>query len=72
MDLNEVIEVVDLTSISEVNEHLQQDWILLNTYTTCYEPEISKEHQILHYSLGLTATAKIAIAEKARIYRVIE
>lgn len=54
MDLKDIKFVIDLISVDDVNGYLQKGWILIKTYTTNYDPEISADNLKLHYILGAT------------------
>ncbi|MBO0555729.1 hypothetical protein EXQ37_11115 [Clostridium botulinum] len=64
MELSDIIKIQEVitqgftTSSSNkasenVNKLLNEGWILLKIYTTCYDDEVFPNQQTLHYVLGL-------------------
>ncbi|WP_432662157.1 hypothetical protein R9X47_16480 [Wukongibacter baidiensis] len=43
----------------EVNRFLSQGWIIIDTYTTCSDPQGLPTNQQIHYVLGITKRAKL-------------
>lgn len=43
----------------EVNKLLGQGWIIIDTYTTCSNPQEVPNNQQIHYVLGITKKAKL-------------
>ena len=54
MDLTKIKEVYQTKSISDVNSKLKENWILLEIFTTSYNPEIFYKHQSVVFVLGKT------------------
>lgn len=53
MDCLDIVKVEDMTNYKDVNSYLDLGWVLINTYTECYDttgPGLN--HQFLHYVLG--------------------
>lgn len=46
--------MLDLESLDKVNNYIQKGWVLIDTYTTSYDPEYSKNHLTMHYIIGAT------------------
>lgn len=54
MKLSEIKFVIDLEHPNPVNKYLENGWVLLDTYTKSYDPEIAPNDLNLHYVLGAT------------------
>ena len=68
-DLHNIVEVVILQLCKNVNDRFDQGWILLKTYTECYDPEFAKEHQYVNFVLGRPKSVKPFIEiEKEPLY----
>lgn len=52
MNLKDIKFILDLESRKDVNNYLQKGWVLLNTYTVSYDPDICKDHLYMHYVIG--------------------
>lgn len=50
--LYNIVEVEEVTNVSKVNERLRNGWILLEMYTTTYDPHLFYKHQSVTYVLG--------------------
>lgn len=53
MDLTNIRKVEDLTIMGDVNRRLEQGWVLIDTYTNNYDPNMYPGANTLHYVLGL-------------------
>ena len=68
MKLHDIKYLLDLRNITDVNNYLQKGWVLLNMYTVSYDPDICKNHLIMHYVIG--ATSDVDYSEELEPYYI--
>lgn len=64
----DIVEVYHTRYEKDVNERLASGWRLLETFTTCYDPEVFYKHQGVHYVLGRPRTIEPFNNEESKRY----
>lgn len=52
IDISMAKQVFETTSYKEVNRYLASGWVLIETYKTCYDPQLFPNEQSVNYVLA--------------------
>lgn len=58
MTIQDITQVIHLDDLNDVNEHLKDGWVILNTYTVTPDSSIPNNLMLI-YSLGKTSITRV-------------